>query len=224
MSTLKYYNSETGQWEYLPIVVKANGVQTVNGNDGDVELNADDIPYDNTESGASSTNVKEAVDEIFENLSNTGADVSIKADITYVDEQDALKADITYVDDAIDLKVDKSTEAGHLYATDADGEQTTQAYSDEADSSTIVKRTATGNIATTEPTNPEHAVNLEYMEDEISTYSVADGRFPMMNIVLDGLADPVSKEIYTPGTYTITDTEKGIIHSGALELYPIPVS
>lgn len=43
-------------------------------------------------------------------------------------------------------------------------------------------------------------------------------RLPVITINLDGGLDPTTTEIYIPGTYTITDTEKGVVHSGILEL------
>lgn len=44
------------------------------------------------------------------------------------------------------------------------------------------------------------------------------GRFPVFQIALDGGTDPVDTENYLPGTYTITDTDGGVIHSGAINL------
>lgn len=46
MSSLKYFNPNTNQWEYLPLVVRTNGVESVNGMKGDVILDADDVGAD----------------------------------------------------------------------------------------------------------------------------------------------------------------------------------
>ncbi|WP_181319657.1 CotH kinase family protein [Rhodococcus sp. OK519] len=39
-----------------------------------------------------------------------------------------------------------------------------------------------------------------------------------MAITLTGGADPTTKDTYIPGTYTITDTDGGVIHSGGIKL------
>lgn len=79
----------------------------------------------------------------------------------------------------------------------------------------------------TPPDIPE-AVRLAALTDAAVAALLADpdsltfaaggrGRWPVVQIDTDGVAVD-SKETYVPGTYTITDTDGGVVHSGALNI------
>lgn len=57
----------------------ASGVDSVNGQTGVVQINADDIPYDNTGTELSATDVQAAINEIYDDLASVGR-VSIYVD------------------------------------------------------------------------------------------------------------------------------------------------
>lgn len=57
--------------------INSNTVVSVNGQQGVVQVNADDVPYDNTSSGLTATDVQAAIDEVYAAVPGAGANQSL---------------------------------------------------------------------------------------------------------------------------------------------------
>src|SRR5690606_38037835 len=84
-----YIGGSTDSWEDDPSIGGGGGaVDSVNGQTGVVEIEADDVPYDNTASGLTATDVQAAIDELEVLVTGGGA-----AAYTIVTEASAFTAD-----------------------------------------------------------------------------------------------------------------------------------
>lgn len=59
-----YVGGSTNSWEDDPSISGGGAVDSVNGQTGTVQIDAEDVPYDNSTSGLSATDVQGAVDEL----------------------------------------------------------------------------------------------------------------------------------------------------------------
>lgn len=83
----------------------------------------------------------------------------------------------------------------------------------------VANKSASTTLGTSDTLYPTQNAVKTYVDTQNTTRDYNSLlRLPVMTITLDGLTDPTNTEDYILGTYTITDTEKGILHSGATEL------
>lgn len=145
----------------------------------------------------------------------------------YVDDADTnlqnnIDSEATAREAADDTKVDKTSTANQVYATDGSGEQATVPYSSSASSNSLAQRDNAGRIQVGTPTSDVHAASKKYVDD---ADAALQANIDTINTEID---NDVVADISDASTAAAVSIKKDIINLGSgttsTETFALPVA